>query len=139
MPRFPTDLARRHLETLAAKHEVHLVWIAGGPFRAEAFPEPRIAAVPIPSDGTRYLVALHELGHVVDRRSRYWYDKWESGGDDYDDCVCESFAWAWASKTADRSLPISKADWARAGVLLSTYWATPEAGLPEAAEPPAAE
>lgn len=123
---FPVDAARQQLESLADKHDVYVVWIQGYN-KAVSFPEPRIAALPHPSDGTRYLVALHELGHVVDRRARRWNDR----DDLYGTAVCEGFAWAWAAKKADRSFPLSQADWARAGVLLSSYWAIPVPHEPE--------
>jgi hypothetical protein len=117
--RFPTDLARAHIEALATKHRITLSWLTRGWLKAHAYPPLRTAIVPRVTSGLRYLVALHELGHVADRGARYWQDH-EAG---YGLSVCEGYAWAWAAEHRSPDIPVTQADWAEAAALLAGYWA----------------
>ena len=62
------NIARVHLETLAAKHSIAVRWI--GPRRdwmeqAGAYESARMVEIPRPHTPGQYLVGLHEIGHLL--------------------------------------------------------------------------
>lgn len=105
----------RHLEALAAEHQVRLSFVPGGFRAAEAFP-PSVAAAPNPVSGALYLTGLHELGHCVSPEALAFVS--EPGV--YARFCCEAASWAWAAAVADESL-YRPGDWALAGRCLTGY------------------
>jgi hypothetical protein len=79
------EVLRRHIEDIAAKCNIQIVYKEGYPGRAY-HRERRIKISPIKSEIT-YAVALHELGHLLGRRGRARIDK-------------ETFAWIWAKQNS---------------------------------------
>jgi hypothetical protein len=123
VPRFPTSLARESLERLAARHRVTLAWMRRGqdPEGAQSYPPLRIAICPAPTNGYRYLIALHELGHCVSPVAR----KHEDQDDVYNVGLCEGAAWAWAAANRHPDVPVPLDAFKAAGALLAGYWAFP--------------
>lgn len=69
-------------------------------------------------DATDYLVSLHEIGHVVDRRSRSLLER----DDQTSSIVCEAAAWAWAYRHIDKkAVPVVPI---RTRGAISRLWAT---------------
>lgn len=88
---FPVDAARRHIEQLEQKHGIE-VRLCSGPWDAEADSFAKMVWVPDPTTPLRYLVALHEFGHCVDKVSA----KVMKGSKPEE----EAAAWRWAVNEA---------------------------------------
>lgn len=99
---------RAHVLQLAAKHRITLFWLNEWG-HAESFPEGRYALVPEISSAADYLVALHELGHVVSQVAR----RLVRSSTVYDYITMEGAAWAWAAEHADPELTglLTASDW----------------------------
>lgn len=101
---FPRLEARSHLEALERKHgiEVRIVhdWRDG-----EANVTTRQIWVPDPTTPLRYMIALHEFGHVLDKISGkvMLHERPE----------CEAAAWKWAIRHARPNLldHLTTRDW----------------------------
>jgi hypothetical protein len=96
---FPRDAARTHIEYLAARngikvYEINRMW------DSEADIKLRTIYVADPITPLRYMVALHEIGHIVDKVSAGVVGK----GRDYHAPACEAAAWSWAYDHADPEL-----------------------------------
>jgi hypothetical protein len=89
---FEPDRARAHLEALAEAHHVELVWVRG-PHQAEAQPgRAPVVYTPKPTTFWRYVVGLHEFGHILDDDAQaLWLSSRHA-----DVAACESYAWTWA-------------------------------------------
>jgi hypothetical protein len=125
---------RRHLKELAAANDVSLTWIKGWE-RAEAFPVAREAVLPRIRTGGDYLVALHELGHILSFEASLW----AHATDPYGIVLCEGAAWAWASaNVSPEAVPLlSEEDWDVVGQAFSShaaYVSSPEPDPEEATE-----
>lgn len=112
---WPTPEATEHLELLADRHGVQLHYVAS-PQQAQCHLGTRQVWVAQATTGPRYLSGLHEVGHIVDRKSvRYW----DSG----DELLCEAAAWAWAIKHARSTLlrKITERGWREVAGWLGSY------------------
>lgn len=89
---------------------------------AESYCRARTIFVPELVEVCDYLIALHEIGHIVDTTARGWGDKVmgatfhpkdRKSRDLYPVMMMEMAAWAWAHQTAKRSLlnAATDADW----------------------------
>lgn len=98
---------RQHVLRLARKHKIMLGWLTDWT-GAESFPDLRYALVPEIRSAGDYLVALHELGHIVDKTARRHDDDYSVRGW----ITTEGAAWAWAAEHADPVLtgPLTEAD-----------------------------
>jgi len=101
---FPVERAREHIEALAAKHkitvyEIQRVW------SSEAYIERRTVYVTDPTTPLRYMLALHEIGHIVDKVSAKVVFNHLA--------ACEAAAWQWAYDNADDDLLacVTNRDW----------------------------
>lgn len=98
-------LAIAHLEELAARHDIQLLWLTGREGvdwkYACAFHKSRTVHVPVPRNPRLYLVALHEFGHLLSPTAkRLW------GASERPDVstACEGAAWGWAMGALHRDL-----------------------------------
>jgi hypothetical protein len=103
---------------LAADAGLELI-MRGGWTKAEAWVEERAVRVPAIRSGRDYLVALHELGHILSPHARGLHE----AGVLYDEISCEGYAWAWAAAHAEPALAIaiSAREWALAGKGFVSY------------------
>lgn len=89
-------LAIAHLEELAARHDIQLLWLTGREGvdwkYACAFHKSRTVHVPVPRNPRLYLVALHEFGHLLSPLAKRL---WGATGADAS-TACEGSAWGWA-------------------------------------------
>jgi len=105
---FDALAASAHLQALADKHRIKMTYRQSG---WQSFPSTRQAWVPEPSTAKRYLVALHELGHIASATAR------RRGNQDYPalgvEVLVEGAAWAWATAVADPTLllGVTKREW----------------------------
>lgn len=110
--------ARRHVHDLARQHDVSLHWVEGWE-RSEAFAGIREVRVPWIRDGQDYLVALHEIGHVVAPGAQALEET--NRTDVFTTLALEGLAWAWVAQVADRSL-LDELDWETAIYALWTHY-----------------
>lgn len=92
-----------------------MAWVPGVE-EAEAYPGLRRVSVPRPSSGGRYLVALHEFGHVLDPLAK----RHVASRDPYRQILVEAAAWAWASRNGDPSLYLAR-DWQLPGSCFASH------------------
>lgn len=118
---FPVSRATAHLEAVAEAHNI-TVWWRRGIEGSEANQPLRIASIPRPRNGLLYLVALHELGHILCRDAESQYDAWDEDPDDIEgEVTYEGAAWAWAAEHRDEGIRILDREWRRAGTLFASY------------------
>lgn len=94
--------AEAHVRTLGRKNGVIVRRVSTWE-KAAARPDLRVVWVPTMRSAQDYLTALHEFGHVLDRRAAKLYSQ---GGyeDTATELVMEAAAWAWGLKHADREV-----------------------------------
>lgn len=94
--------AEAHVRQLAERHGI-LVRRVTTWEKAAARPDLRIVWVPKMRTNLDYLIAMHEFGHVLDRRAAKLYNQ---GGyeDSSTEIVMEAAAWAWGLKHLDRAV-----------------------------------
>lgn len=99
--------ARRHVHDLARQHDVSLHWCDSWD-QAETFARAREVRIPFIDDGQDYLIALHELGHVIAAGAQAL----EATGrtDPFTNLALEGLAWAWAASVCDVAL-LEPEDW----------------------------
>ena len=93
--------------------------------RSVAFPNTRIVYLPprilSPSpmtDAIDYLISLHEIGHVVDRRATKLFHL----DDETSTIMCEAAAWAWAYRNIDQvACPVVPR---RTRAVVASLWST---------------
>jgi len=108
----PEELAA-HIRELAEEHSITVTY--GGTWRtAECWPSDLAITTPEPVDPATYLVALHEIGHLVDVNARAWSRRRGSGA-----LKCEGMAWAWAA--ANCRFHLTARDWDIAGRCFRSY------------------
>lgn len=114
MASFPKDEARAHIQRLERKHEIE-VRIVKDKWDSEAHIQTRQVWIPDPTTPLKYLIALHEFGHILDkisakvmRRSR---------------AECEAAAWRWAIEHGRPELLdcLSPRDWLTVGKAWLTH------------------
>lgn len=117
-----------HLSSVAAEHAISIVWTKKGWLHAEAFIDTRadgipgaggLVVIPVIRRPADFLIGLHELGHVLDENARrFLYAR-----DQYEEILCESAAWAWASENLPKRFlkHIRAKDWNRVGYAWRTY------------------
>ncbi len=109
--------AQHHLESLAARHEITIVW-------SDALPKctnHNIVYIRRPFNAVEYLSGLHEMGHIVSPRALHYEGRWNK---EYDDMLLmETAAWAWAVRFCDPVLleMIESTTWRQLGTFISTY------------------
>lgn len=105
---FPAKRAYRHVEQLAAKHDIEIREISKQ-WNSEAWVEQRLICIAKPNTAIRYMIALHEIGHIVDKVSAHVLSDHDPG--------CEAAAWAWAYDNADPKLRahVTERHWQRIG------------------------
>ncbi len=111
--------ATAHVLAEARRLRVEVVW-KDKESQWQSHESTRLVWVPYPTSGHRYMVALHELGHIASRVARRWGHRYsEPGGES----LVEGAAWAWAAMAADPDLVEHTADddWAVVGRMLGTY------------------
>lgn len=118
--------ARRHVHDLARQHDVSLHWCDTWD-QAETFALARHVRVPWIDSGSDYLIALHELGHVIAPcaqflESREWHDT-------YTALALEGLAWAWACSVVQTDL-LEPEDWDTPLFALWTHYERHLEGLP---------
>lgn len=114
------DFAEDHLLDLADEHEVQIMWDDNP---QHAYTTYRVVHISHPTDPVKYLIALHEFGHICSPRARLFERKFYKDPREYDDyLLCESSAWAWAARFCHEGLyeEINGLSWKRVGAL----WAT---------------
>lgn len=115
--------ASAHVLGLAKRLRVEVHW-EPRPEQWQAHDSTRQVWVPPPTDAHRYMVALHELGHVASRVARRWGDRYEEPGAQ---ALVEGAAWAWAAMVADPDLvaEATEEEWADVARHFGTYlWST---------------
>lgn len=117
------NLARVHLDNLCGRAGIKIKWANGRGWMdaAEAFPVARTVVIPEPYRPVQYLVALHEIGHVLARMS--WADRtsYEIGEAKM---MYEAAAWGWAVTHIHPTLDklITEKDFQQSlGVALATH------------------
>lgn len=111
----------RHVQDLADEHGIPVTWKPGWR-NAEAFPSIPAITVPVIRSPRDYLVALHELGHVLSPESASLHDTpgpmWSYLG-----IVSEGAAWAWAATAAKPALVrhFRAKDWDAVAYAFRTY------------------
>lgn len=126
MKRVHRDRAGLHLETLLLDHDIE-ARVSRTRMTAEANIRSRTVFLPDLDEVCDYLIALHEIGHIVDQNARHWDTQARSARpqdrydvrrdfktpDMYAVAMMEMAAWAWACKEAKRSLlnATTAADW----------------------------
>lgn len=113
MSGFPEGEARAHIERLSSRHHVD-VRAVKKMWDSEALVSARTVVIPDPTTPMRYLIALHEFGHLLDKVSAMVVNHHEA--------ACEAAAWAWAVDHARPALlaHLTARDWHRVG----HAWAT---------------
>lgn len=111
--------AGEHIEALGRRHRIEVVYTSV-PERWQAVIGLRQVYVPKPTSGLRYMVGLHELGHVCSRVARRWQPRYEELGGE---ALVEGAAWAWATMMADPELAglLTAEDWEETALLYCTY------------------
>lgn len=97
--RWRAGIARVHIETIAGRAGIKVQWKNGRAwlYEAAAYEAAWMVVVPRPHNPAQYLVALHELGHLLGPIK-------SSGRQDLNtnttpgeyQFLCEASAWAWA-------------------------------------------
>lgn len=88
---WPRKATRAHVEWLALQNDIEIDWISD-PWKAECSVSGRLVVVPKPSSAGKYLVALHEFGHILHPKAR----RMRNARDFSDAMAVEAYAWAWA-------------------------------------------
>lgn len=135
------DYAIQDLMDLAHDHSVSIIW-DGGEY---AITDHRVVHISTPYNAAKYLVALHEFGHILSPRARHFEKRCSrprtSSHAEYDDyALCEAAAWAWAARFCDDYLyeQISDKTWKQVGSLFATclpYVRDIKVGPPSRKEP----
>lgn len=109
--------ATDHIEAIAAKHKVQIIYTEDA---AVSFPQYQVVQIRVPTTPSRYLEALHELGHTIDKEALGW---WRREGNEAE-LRMESAAWVWAALAADPQLmqDATKKDWGYAASCWGTYF-----------------
>lgn len=107
MPSLAALAARRHVHELARQHDVSLHWCDTWS-QAETFAALREVRIPWIEGGDDYLIALHELGHVVAPGAQQL--EASARHDVFTNLALEGLAWAWAAHVCDTSL-LEPEDW----------------------------
>ena len=109
---FPYEAARAHVEYLAAingvtVYEIKRMWDSESDIKL------RTVYVADPKTPLSYMIALHEIGHIVDKVAAGVV----GSGRDYHGPACEAAAWKWAYDNADPDLLayVSPRHWRRIG------------------------
>jgi hypothetical protein len=88
---WPRKATRAHLHWLADQHDVEIDWITDK-WEAACSVSARLVSVPRPLDASRYIVALHEFGHILHPKARRGHKAKR-----FDEAMAvEAYAWAWA-------------------------------------------
>lgn len=114
--------ANHHLNKLAYQHDIILRRVGEIDYQPDgsvlcdhiapqAFLAARVVYVPIIRTALDYMVAMHEIGHIVRNRE----DTWE--------VVDEAMAWAWASMHALPEIVkrVTQAQWRWIGLAFTEY------------------
>lgn len=112
-PMWPTDEARAHLDHLAERHGIEVVWSDNVP---ESHPTYQMVWISEPTSGHRYLTALHEFGHCLDPEAVRLHTVCSRKDQRKNHALwmrCESAAWVWAFGAARPELveEILARDW----------------------------
>jgi hypothetical protein len=110
--------SRRHLHDLASQHDVALHWVDTWD-QAETFAVIREVRIPWVEDGSDYLIALHELGHVIAPGAQAFEATGRS--DVFTNLALEGLAWAWAVAVAITEL-VDPDDWETPIMALWTHY-----------------
>lgn len=120
-----SDRAERHVDELADRHDVQVIW---SEHLEVAYTSQRAVRIRRPNTPERYLGCLHELGHVMSPRARFHEKRWDKARSsrvtEYDDqFLMEAAAWAWAARFADEELleDMPYSAWRDAGSCLAGY------------------
>lgn len=92
---FPTARAAEHLQRLAVRHGIEIVWIKCQ-WDSEASAGTKQVFCARPTTALRYLIGLHELGHLCDKVAARVVVNHEA--------AAEAAAWAWAAKHAEKDM-----------------------------------
>jgi hypothetical protein len=105
---FPFDAAYAHLHRLATRHGIEVIWIKSQ-WDSEAAAGTKQVFIPRPTTPLRYLIGLHEFGHLVDKVAARVMVK-------HYPCA-EAAAWAWAIEHADQDLLtwVTPREWTKVG------------------------
>jgi len=104
MTDFPVEEARSHVEALGNGHGITIIEIRQQ-WKCEADLHRRTIYITDPTTPLRYLLGLHEIGHIVDKVSaKVMFN--------HIPC-CEAAAWAWAIENAAPELPehVTNREW----------------------------
>lgn len=106
MKPWPRKLAQAHLLTLAARHDVEIVWrLLSEHDNMEASIAARTVWVPRPYNFRMYLIALHEFGHILSPLAvKLHYANTTGTADLQGYLACEGAAWGWAAENIDPDL-----------------------------------
>lgn len=88
-------LAKTHLVTLLKLHDIKATWISGPDWlhKSESWFASRMVTIPKPYTPQQYLVALHEIGHIL--AVIRWADRTGYPVAEYK-LMYEAAAWGWA-------------------------------------------
>lgn len=96
--------AAEHIIELGRRHTIKVRRVSTWE-KAAARPDLRVVWVPRVRTKMDYVVALHEFGHVLDRRAaRLYAREGDEPADTANEIVMEAAAWAWALKHLDRTV-----------------------------------
>lgn len=104
-PRWPRADATDHIRELARANGIRIRWAQQ--WHQSTSTDAHVIVVPKPYNARLYMVALHELGHLVDPLSRRLWAATERTHNRYrarDYLACEAAATGWAIVNADPQL-----------------------------------
>lgn len=103
------NVAEVHLRTLCRTHGIAIRYVRGRNWMhlSESSETARQVHIPHPNNARQYLVALHEIGHLlgpIGVSSRNDYPDW---GSPMHHILCEASAWGWAVEHIHTDLDMS--------------------------------
>lgn len=104
---WPRKDAERHLRRIARKHGIRVHWVKGRNWihEAEAYEAARQISIPRPHNQRQYLVALHEMGHILGPMPNSSRGDWPGSPGTFL-MAMEGAAWGWAVEHMDHDLAL---------------------------------
>jgi hypothetical protein len=92
------NVAEVHIRTLARRHGIAIRYLRGRNWMedAESSESAQLVHIPHPNNARQYLVALHELGHLIGPVGVSTRDEHPDWSSDTFHLITEAAAWGWA-------------------------------------------